>query len=255
MARVRVIGCGNPDAGDDAVGLIAVREARPHLKRVPGVDVVEAGPALNVVHLLEWVDAAVIVDAVWVAGGGRAPGEIVRVDVGNDGILRGAGTSLSSHGFGLAEAVGLAAALGGAPRIVFLGMVAADVAAGRPLSPAVRVALPELASQILAEAQVLSESSCPGLQGENSMPRRYPMQVFHERERRRGALGMHGPIESDTMPVYPTVVGASPAPRIPEDSRACRMTHDEGLRGLGHIHIGKDRGVRPSRHRSEAAWR
>jgi hydrogenase maturation protease len=157
--RVRVIGCGNPDAGDDAVGLLAVRAARAALEAMPGVEVVEAGTGLNVVHLLEDVDAVVVVDAVRSSGGGRGPGEIVRAEAGPDGLPIEIGSSLSSHGLGLAEAVGLSAALGEAPRVVFLGIEAAEVAAGQPLSAAVSAALPALVERLVGEAERLMESS------------------------------------------------------------------------------------------------
>ncbi|HEX9124532.1 MAG TPA: hydrogenase maturation protease, partial [Actinomycetota bacterium] len=127
--RVRVIGCGTLDAGDDAVGLLAVREARERLEAIAGVEVLEAA-ALDVVHLLEDVDGAVVVDAVRAPSGLREPGTIVRAEAGPDGLPADVRSSLSSHGLGLAEAVGLAAALGGMPRVVFLGIEVADVTAG-----------------------------------------------------------------------------------------------------------------------------
>ena len=58
--------------------------------------------------LLEGVDAVVLVDAVRAPSGGREPGAMVRAVGDPDGLpaeLRGA---LSSHGLGIAEAVGLA---------------------------------------------------------------------------------------------------------------------------------------------------
>ena len=72
MTRVRVIGCGNPEAGDDAVGLLAVRAARASLPS--SIDVVEAGLALRVLDLLDGVDAVVVVDAVRAPEGRRVAG-------------------------------------------------------------------------------------------------------------------------------------------------------------------------------------
>ena len=152
-ARVRVIGCGNIEAGDDALGLLAVQLARPRLP--VGIEVVEAGLSLRVLDLLDGVDAVVIADAVRTPGGERAPGTLIRADGGPDGLpaeLRG---SLSSHGLGLAEAVGLAAALGPLPRVVFLGIEAADLTAGAPLSPAVQDTMPALVDAVVAEAGAL----------------------------------------------------------------------------------------------------
>lgn len=156
---VRVIGCGNPDAGDDAVGLVAVREARGALAALPAVEVVEAGPAFRVFDLLEGADAAIVVDAVREPTGARTPGELVRAEGGPGGLPVDLRSSLSSHGLGLAEAVGLAAALGQTPLIVFLGVEAADVTAGHPLSPPVAAALPGLVDRIAAEAGMLSREA------------------------------------------------------------------------------------------------
>lgn len=152
MARVRVIGCGNPDAGDDAVGLMALRAARTRLP--PSVDVVEAGPALQVLHLLDDVDDVIVIDAVRAPGGDRAPGTLVRAVAGSDGSPADLRSSLSSHGLGLAEAVGLAAVLGAVPRVVFLGVEVADVTAGAALSPPVQAALASLVDAVVAEATV-----------------------------------------------------------------------------------------------------
>ena len=158
MTRVRVIGCGTPDAGDDAVGLLAVRAARPALEDLPGVEVAETGAGLHVVDLLRDVDAAVIVDAVRASAGARAAGTLVRVEAGPDGLPADVGSSLSSHGFSVAEAVGLAAAIDGAPVVVFLGVEVEDVTAGHPLSHALERSLPELVARVVGEARLLSST-------------------------------------------------------------------------------------------------
>lgn len=160
MTRVRVVGVGNPEAGDDAVGLLAVRAARPELEAL-GVEVVETGAGLHVVDLLAGADLVVIVDAVREPSGARTPGTIVRAEAGPEGLPAELGSSLSSHGFGVAEAVGLAAALGGAPRVVVLGVEAADVTAGHGPSPLVRDALPRLATLIVGEANARSDLDPP----------------------------------------------------------------------------------------------
>lgn len=156
MAPVRVIGCGNPDAGDDAAGILAVAEAREALQALPGVEVVPEASPLQVVHLLRGVCAAVVVDAVRSATGGRPEGTIVRVEAGPAGLPVEIRSTLSSHGIGIAEAVGLAAALGLATRVVVLGVEAESATAGAPLSAAVRAALPELVTRIVAEASDLA---------------------------------------------------------------------------------------------------
>ena len=156
MRRVLVVGCGNPDAADDAVGISAVREARPALEAIPGVRVIEAAIGPNLTDVLAEGDATVLVDAVRAPGEGREPGSIVRLEAGPEGLPAEAGASLSSHGFGIAEAVGLAAALGHPGPVVFLGIEVGDVTMGRSLSPAVGHALPELIRLVLAEVARLT---------------------------------------------------------------------------------------------------
>jgi hydrogenase maturation protease len=156
MVRVRVIGCGNPEAGDDATGLLAVRAARARLPS--DVEVVEAGVSIRVVDLLEGADAVVIVDAVRAPSGSRVAGTLVRAVGDPEGLPAELHGSISSHGLGLAEAVGLAAAVGPLPRVVFLGLEADDLTAGRGLSPRVGEALPSLVDAIVGEAAVLAGS-------------------------------------------------------------------------------------------------
>jgi hydrogenase maturation protease len=156
VAVVRVIGCGNPDAGDDAAGLLALAAAREELEALRGVEVVARAAPLEVVHLLEGADVVLVVDAIRTPGGGRSAGELVRAETGPQGLPAEIRSSLSSHGIGVAEAVGLAAAVGAAPRVLVLGVEAGEAVAGGPLSPAVEGAIPELARRIVAEAAALA---------------------------------------------------------------------------------------------------
>ncbi len=146
---VRVIGCGNPDAGDDAAGLIVAEEIRA---RAPaGVDVVRTRDPLRLLDLLEDTERAIVVDAMRSPSGARAPGTLVRIEVGPDGSPAALRSSLSSHGLGLVESIGLAAAVGDLPPIVFHGVEAGALAAGSDLSDAVRAALPALIDAVLAD--------------------------------------------------------------------------------------------------------
>jgi hydrogenase maturation protease len=128
---VRVIGVGTRH-GDDAAGLEAARrlagEALP-----PGVEVAScACPGPGLVEALAGADAAVVLDAVL---SGAAPGGVRRI--APEQLRRGPGPS--SHGFGVAEALALAAALGRAPaRVERVGIEAERVGAAPAdgLSPA-----------------------------------------------------------------------------------------------------------------------
>jgi hydrogenase maturation protease len=160
VARARVIGCGNRDAGDDAAGLLVAAALRD---RVPdGVEVVEAGPASRVLDLLDGVDLAIVIDAVRTPGGERVPGTLVRAEAGPDGLPGSLRSSLSSHGLGVAEAVALAAALGHAPRVVVHGVEVADVGVGSAPSAPVAAALPHVAAAVLADLGVPGDTLAPG---------------------------------------------------------------------------------------------
>lgn len=149
MSRIRVIACGNPDAGDDAVGLLVGEELRRR-----GFDVVMVRAAVQVLYLLDAVDVAIVVDAIRTPSGERPPGTLVRAEAGPDGRLPAElRSSLSSHGLGVAEAVGLAAALGSSPRVIVHGIEIAEVTAGAPLSAEVAAGLPELVRRIEDEVR------------------------------------------------------------------------------------------------------
>jgi hydrogenase maturation protease len=160
VLRLRVIGFGSFDAGDDAVGPLAVRAAKEQAETtggLPGVEFVEAGPGIDVVDLLEGVDAVILVDAVRVPEGEGRPGRLVRLEVGPEGLPSELRTSMSSHGIGLAEGLAIARAMGRSPRVVFLGLQAWHERAGEPLSIPVAAALATLAGEIRLEARHLMD--------------------------------------------------------------------------------------------------
>jgi hydrogenase maturation protease len=152
---VRVIACGNPDAGDDGAGLAAAAGIRRLLRDVPGAEVVEAGSPLLLLDLLQDGIPAVVVDAVRSLGRYH-PGEVVRVDDLRDGVPDGLGSALSSHGLGVAETVGVASAVGRTSRVAFVGVEVRDVTAGSPMSPPVRAALPDVAAAAAGVARELA---------------------------------------------------------------------------------------------------
>src|SRR5690242_13621602 len=104
--RKVVIGIGNPDRGDDAAGLLAVRSLGDLAGR--GIDLVErSGEATELLDALEGADWAILVDAA----AGIAPGTARRFDA-TAAALPASMTSASTHGMGLAQAIELARALG-----------------------------------------------------------------------------------------------------------------------------------------------
>jgi len=147
---IRVIACGNPDAGDDAVALVVAELVRERLGSSAGVEVLRVGAAINAVPAIESASAVVLIDAVRTRGG-RPAGEIVRVEAGPHGLPVELGARVSSHGFGVGEAVAVARALGCSAPIVVFGVEAADVALGIDVSPDVLAAVPRVAELALGE--------------------------------------------------------------------------------------------------------
>ncbi len=168
---IRVIGCGNPDAGDDAAGLLAVRAASERLRGTATAEFVLAGPASKVGDLLQGADTAIVVDAVQSTGAGRRPGDLFRAVATRDGLPTPVRSAISSHGLGVADVIGIEAALGRAAYVVFLGIEAADVQIGNAPCSAVASALGGLVD--LIEEEVLrssADSRAPMASGRQESP-------------------------------------------------------------------------------------
>lgn len=142
-----VLGIGNPDRGDDAAGRAVVRL----LRGAPpdGVEIVEQdGEATAVLAQLEDAAAAFVVDA---CASGAPAGTVRRFDVAA-GPLPQAAFGLSTHGFGLAEAIELARALGQLPPYcVVYAIEGSSFDAGAPLSSTVAAAVVAVAERLRAE--------------------------------------------------------------------------------------------------------
>lgn len=137
--RARVIGIGQPFAGDDAVGIEVVRRFAE--EGVPdGVEVVLQAEPSALVDLLEGVGTVVVVDAV--VGAGR-PGRVLEMD--GAALPAEAAGLLSTHGLGVADAIGLARALSPdrtAGRIAVVGVtIVAGGTSGAPLTSRVAAAV------------------------------------------------------------------------------------------------------------------
>lgn len=167
--RVRVIGVGNPLAGDDAFGIEVVRRLRGG-GLDPGVEVVEARDGAAVAEALQGVEKAIVVDVAIVrtsptAGRDRPadgqdreghhrtagrqgavgfkPGWVLRLRP--EELSRARLMPLSTHGLGVAEAIELARAINPqavARRIVIVAAVVDPArCVGPGLSPPVSAAV------------------------------------------------------------------------------------------------------------------
>ncbi|MDR7523338.1 MAG: hydrogenase maturation protease [Armatimonadota bacterium] len=169
---VLIIGVGATDRGDDAAGLAVARRvgvllAEPACRGIrDAITVVEhTGDAAALMEAWAGAQAAILVDAVV---SGASPGTIYRLDLGAGTIpaLR----HPSTHAFGIAEAVGLARALGRSPsRVIFYGIEGASFSPGHALSAPVASALETAARRVLGEALDLvgaaEGGSCRGARG------------------------------------------------------------------------------------------
>lgn len=152
-----VLGIGNSDRGDDAAGRAVVRL----LRGTPpdGVELIEQdGEATALLTYLEGAATAFVVDA---CSSGAPPGTVQRFDVGT-GPLPHATFGLSTHGFGLAEAIELARALGQLPpRCVVYAIEGSSFEAGAPLSASVAAAVATVAARLRTE---IADDEEPGEQ-------------------------------------------------------------------------------------------
>lgn len=147
-----IIGCGNPDRGDDAAGLLAARRLREL-----GCQAVEyTGEGTGLLDFFEGTAEVVLVDA---AVTGAAPGT-VHVWESPGALPQWDALGGSTHHFGIAEGLRLAAALGCLPeRLVIYGIEGRRFGIGEAPSPEVIRAVEEVARRI-ASGDVSSGGPC-----------------------------------------------------------------------------------------------
>lgn len=150
-----VLGLGNPDRGDDGIG-VAVADALA--RRLPAgvVQTSRRGDMLSLIEDWAGYDALICIDAAAPMG---EPGSIHRLDLQTDDLPRDV-TFLSSHAIGLGEAIALARILDIAPReIVVYAIEGLCYEAGAPITPAVAAAITPVADRVAAEAVRLRENA------------------------------------------------------------------------------------------------
>lgn len=138
-----VIGLGNPDRGDDAVGVQVAREVAAERLDVLALEFDDPSEALDA-----WgpEDTVVVTDAISTGG---VPGDIHVVDVVDQKLPAGNWSAGGTHALGLAAVVELARTLGLMPRkLVVVGVEAGQFEHGAPLSDAVRAAVPAAAEAV-----------------------------------------------------------------------------------------------------------
>ena len=141
------MGVGNPGRGDDGAGRAVAQALRGALPRA--IEVAEAdGEATDILARLDGASSAFLIDA---CASGAPAGTVHRFDVSDAPLPQGA-FGVSTHGFGLHEAIELARALGQLPsHCVVYAIEGADFETGAPQSASVAGAVIEVASRLSAE--------------------------------------------------------------------------------------------------------
>ena len=142
-----IIGIGNPDRGDDAAGRAVAARLKARVPR--NVRVIECGgEATALLARFCEADEVILIDA---ATSGAAAGTVERFEA-HTGPLPAARFGVSTHGFGLAEAIELARTLGELPRrCVVYAIEGRSFAIGEALSQDVEDAVGRVAAHILDE--------------------------------------------------------------------------------------------------------
>lgn len=178
--HLRVVGCGNPWAGDDGAGVEVVRRVRDCGRHA--CELLERPQAgVELMQLLEGAETVVFVDAV---SSGAPAGTLHLLSLPSTEVeSRGLG-SLSSHGWGVAELLGLMKALGRpTPRLYLVGIEIGSAVPGASRSAAVEQAIrlvverfPALCSLLAAGGDLVerlprrfepADESFPGDRGES----------------------------------------------------------------------------------------
>jgi hydrogenase maturation protease len=142
-----VIGVGNPDRGDDLAGRAVARRLSG---TVPdGVRVAESdGEATALIERFDGAASAYLVDACL---SGASAGTVRRFDVA-DGPLPQDLFDVSTHGFGLAQAIELARALGQLPpRCIVYAIEGGSFELGAPITPSVAGAVNDVTERLRDE--------------------------------------------------------------------------------------------------------
>ena len=145
--RVLVIGCGNPDRGDDAAGILVVRRLRER-----GVCVREhSGDGLALIDVWSQAEYVILIDTIVT---GAVPGTISGFLGAEAVLVRSASTS--SHSFDVASAIELARALDRLPgALKIYGIEGCAFELGTQPQTAVLDAVERVAKLVLAEVQRL----------------------------------------------------------------------------------------------------
>jgi len=157
IAKMLVLGLGNPILTDDGVGIHVVRAAAAQCAPANGVTFAEASVGgLRLLDLLAGYDRVILVDAIQTRDG--QPGDVYRLGPGD---LQGSLHSGSTHDLSLPGALDLGRGIGMAlPKdedIVIVAVEVEDVLVfGEACTRAVAVAIPRAVELVMTELEALA---------------------------------------------------------------------------------------------------
>jgi hydrogenase maturation protease len=148
-AKVVVLGCGDPDCGDDAAGVLVACEllrSGPHAFEVCNI----GSDPLRLLDFLRDFDEVIVVDAT---RSGAAPGTVRHFSAA-ELPRRDGGLVTQIHGIRLNNVVWAAGRLGTLPRhFTIIGIEGANFARGSPVTPSVAGAVHEVVDEIVNELE------------------------------------------------------------------------------------------------------
>ena len=143
-APTLIVGIGNPDRGDDSIGLLVARRIRQSCSPLTVIEY--GGDGASLIEYWKHQDTVIVIDALH---GGGEPGRIVRFEACAAPIPVELFRS-STHAFGLAEGIELARALNQIPsRLTVYGIVGKHFDLGATASPEVEAAAQRVIDMII----------------------------------------------------------------------------------------------------------
>jgi hydrogenase maturation protease len=148
MPQTLIIGVGNSARGDDAAGIAAAEEISK--RNIPGVKIaVCGGEAGELLELWKGFDKVILIDAV---SGGKNSGTIIRIDASMETVPAEIFTGISTHNFGVGEAVELARALGELPpKVIIYGITGKNYEIGDEIDGKTALGIEMAAQKIIAD--------------------------------------------------------------------------------------------------------
>lgn len=154
--RLRIIALGDPNRGDDAIGIVAARRLRDRLAAWVPIDE-QTGEAGALIDSWQGAETVIVIDAI---RSGAPAGTLHRYDARRHRLPIQT-KPCTSHGLGLAEAVELARAMGQLPPgLLIFGIELKQCDLGRSMSPEIGNSIEPLLVQIEREVLITLSRSC-----------------------------------------------------------------------------------------------